>query len=400
MITITESYEPVRVTAGAGSTAAALARFPLGDRPLVIRDPAVEPVGLAMPPGAIDLSVDAAAGDAHLVAAILAAGRNATAVVALGGGSTMDAAKIARMLLVAPELATPLRALAERSGFVRIPELVSSRNAGVPLMAIPTTLGTGAEVSSVACQVTPWGRRLLAGARLRPDHAVLDPVHTSTLPWLLQMEGLLEVILRVVGPLIGSARSLAADHDAHAIVTGTAGLAESLRTGFLGADERLLAAQLSAASHRSWALVGRSSYAAKHWYLANELSWATGTRKIPATVTVLPAIWGRITDGDERWGSRDRLALAWSWVRAAVPDLPADVREGLPVLLDRWGLRPIDAPGAARVQEATARAHESWGGRLPALGRISSAEIHEVFAESAVAAADPLIDHREEVIAK
>ncbi|WP_435749237.1 iron-containing alcohol dehydrogenase [Microbacterium sp. PMB16] len=397
---ITESYEPVRVTAGAASTAASLARFRLGDRPLVIRDSAVEPVGLMIPPGAVDLSVEAAAGDMHLIPALLAAGRRATSVVALGGGSTLDAAKIVRMFLAAPGLAAPVRALAERSGFVRIPALVAARSAELPLLAIPTTLGTGAEVSSVACQVTPWGRRLLAGAHLRPDHAVLDPVHTSTLPWALQMEGLLEVILRVLAPLIGSPPSLAADHDARAIVTGAVALAESLRAGYLGAEERLLAAQLSAASHRSWALVGRESYAAKHWYLANELSWVTDTRKIPATIAVLPAIWGRVAEGDDRWGFPERLALAWSWVRGAIPTLPTDVRDGLPALFERWGLRAIDAPRTAQLHEAALRVHESWGGSLPALGRIGVAEIHEVFAESFPTALALPIEHREEVKAK
>lgn len=394
---IIESAGPVPVTAGAGATAAALARLRLGDRPLVLRDAAVDPVGLLLPAGAIDLALDTADADAQLIPAILSAGRRATSVVAFGGGSTLDVAKIARLLLEAPGLAGPLRALTERSGFVRVPELLARRRGNVPLLAIPTTWGTGTEVSSVACQVTPWGRRLLSSPRLRPDQAVLDLIHTSTLPWVLQMEGLVEIILRVLGPAIGSPPALGADHDAAAIVGGVARLAEAGRTGLLRSEQRLFAAQLSVSSHRSWALVGRESYAAKHWYLANELSWVTGTRKIPATIPLLPVLWGRIAEGDPRWGSRERLAVAWSWVRAVVPDLPDDVGAGLVALFARWGLRAIDAPEPALLQEAARRVQDSWGGALPALGRIAPEAVGEVFAESFPTSAEPDRSEREEV---
>lgn len=401
MSPVTESHHPVRVTAGPGATAVAIAGFQLGDRPLVLRDAAVDPTGLEMPAGAIDVCLDAQSADGSSIAELVSAGRHATAVVAFGGGATLDVAKIARLLISTPRLVVPLRTLAARSGFVRLPEVVSTHgSAELPLLAIPTTIGTGSEVSSVACVVTPAGRRLVFSVGLRPNHAALDPVHTATLPRSLQMEGLLEVILRVMGPAIGSKANLAADHDAEAIVARTTRLAESLRAGFLAPEERLLAAQLSAASHHSWALVGRETYAAKHWYLANELAWVTGARKIPATVSILPALWGRIAEGDRRWGSWERLGLAWSWVRAVVPELPRDVRGGLHALFLRWGVSPIATPSAQTQHEAALRARTAWGGSLPALGRIDPCAIEEIFAESFATAAKPTTTRREEVMWK
>lgn len=381
MTPVVESPASVPMLSGVSAGGAALSRIALGKQPLLIRDAAVEPTGLGLPSGAVEFVFDPIA-DPDPIAGALAAGRGTTAVIALGGGSTMDAAKIVRLMLDAPHLSGPLRSLCARSGFVRLPDTRGVTRGRTPLVTIPTTWGTGSEVSSVACLVTPWGRRLLSGGQLRPELAALDPAHTATLPAVLQREGMLEVILRVVGPAVGSGTAFGADHEAEAIVRGAAQLAEQLRFVHLGPQERLHAAQLSAQTHRGWALVGRESYAAKHWYLANELSWVTGSRKIPATVSILPALWRRIRDGDRRWGSHERLMVTWSWLRSAVPVLPGDPVDGLRALLDRWGLSGIEAPSASSLVHTAERVHTSWGGTLPALARMESRTILELFIES------------------
>ncbi|MBO9625492.1 MAG: iron-containing alcohol dehydrogenase [Microbacterium sp.] len=398
MIPVSEVGGDTRLTSGAGAAAIALARFPLGGRPLVLHDAAVEFAEARFPARTIEIAVDAARIDDLLVPDVAATARDATAVVGLGGGSTLDVAKIVRVLRESPHLAALLHSHGERSGFVRVPDVSVARRDRVPLLAIPTTFGTGAEVSRVACLATPWGRRLLSGGRLQPDRAALDPLRTSSLPRRLQREGLLEVVLRVLGPAIGSPAALAADHDAAAIVAAAVRLGERLRVGFLGPDERLFAAQLSSASLRTWALVGRETYAAKHWYLANELSWVTGTRKIPATIAILPALWRRITEGESTWGSAERLAEAWSWVRTAVPELSSDASDGLRELIGRWGLRPIPAPTEALLRAATTRAHTSWGGSLPALARIRPEDIHRIFTESFAERANADIERGEGVM--
>ena len=394
---IVEVHNPVRVTAGMGAAATALARSPLGEHPVLLRDVAVE-LPASVREAARTEVVDPGVVDIDVLREVLGRADGATAIVAIGGGAVMDLAKLVRLLLAAPRLAGSLHARIERSGFVPIPERAVDSGAAPHLLAIPTTFGTGSEVSPTACIVTPSGRRLLSGTRLRPDHAAFDPALTRSLPVALQREGLMEVILRVVGPAIGSERVLAADHDARSVVWGAGSLLEQLRVAPLRGPERLHAAQLSAASHRSWALVGRDSFAAKHWYLANELSSVISSRKIPATVAILPSLWRRIAEGDERWGRRDRLREIWSWFTALVPTLADDVREGLPQLFARWGLEAARAPSTSDLREAAERCGRFWGGALPALRRISPPEIFEIFEDSfPEARADVPDERREEV---
>ena len=95
----------------------------------------------------------------------------ATCVVALGGGSSMDAAKLAAALArdgdAAENYALGARAL--------------PRN-GLPKIAVPTTAGTGSEVTRTAVFSTPEHKLWAWGAELLFDLALLDPTLTVGLP--------------------------------------------------------------------------------------------------------------------------------------------------------------------------------------------------------------------------
>jgi hypothetical protein len=96
-------------------------------------------------------------------------------VVALGGGSSMDLGKAVALLAAhAPPLAQ--YALIE-GGVARITAAVA------PLVAIPTTAGTGSEVGRGAVIVLADGRKLgLISPHLLPKVAVCDPDLTLGLP--------------------------------------------------------------------------------------------------------------------------------------------------------------------------------------------------------------------------
>lgn len=99
------------------------------------------------------------------------------AIVALGGGSVMDAAKVLSVLLRASGKSTLQHWLREENKPC-LPE-------GVPVYCLPTTAGTGAEVTPFA---TVWDSKAarkhsLAGEQLYPIVALLDPELTLTLPW-------------------------------------------------------------------------------------------------------------------------------------------------------------------------------------------------------------------------
>jgi len=96
----------------------------------------------------------------------------AEAVVAIGGGSPIDAAKAISILTTNPE---PLR---EYMGYHRIPR------PGAPLLAIPTTAGTGSEVTKVAV-ITDTERdvkMMILDQHLLPVVALVDYELSRSMP--------------------------------------------------------------------------------------------------------------------------------------------------------------------------------------------------------------------------
>jgi acetaldehyde dehydrogenase/alcohol dehydrogenase len=102
-------------------------------------------------------------------------------VVAVGGGSVLDAAKAMRLFHESPglrlaELTLPF--LDARKRVAHYPEVDHT----VRLVAVPTTAGTGSEVSPAAV-LTAGGRKLtLVDYSLVPDVAIVDPRLTLTMP--------------------------------------------------------------------------------------------------------------------------------------------------------------------------------------------------------------------------
>jgi alcohol dehydrogenase class IV len=106
------------------------------------------------------------------VAAALAAGSGRPAVVAVGGGSSIDAAKGIVVAAVNPERGRDLdyrRTFAEPA---------------LPLVAVPTTAGTGTETNPFGVITDPATRRkfYVGSATALPVAAILDPELTTSLP--------------------------------------------------------------------------------------------------------------------------------------------------------------------------------------------------------------------------
>lgn len=95
-------------------------------------------------------------------------------VVAVGGGSPLDAAKIMTLLYEYPEITFDT---------IRDIELPTERR-GIKFVAIPSTSGTGSEVTKAAV-VTFKEQDLKVGLKTNyfvPDIAILDPMLTMTMP--------------------------------------------------------------------------------------------------------------------------------------------------------------------------------------------------------------------------
>ncbi len=108
------------------------------------------------------------------VDAALAAIRSADAdvVIGFGGGSPLDTAKLAAVLRTNPGGGP------DYEGYERIPD------PGLPVIAIPTTAGTGSEVTRGVAITDPDRdvKMLLMSSHLVPAVAIVDPEPTYTMP--------------------------------------------------------------------------------------------------------------------------------------------------------------------------------------------------------------------------
>lgn len=158
-----------------------LASFP-GKRLFVITDPGLVKAGIIAP---VLAALEAAGREVTLyqdveadppearVLATAEAARAACAeiVIGVGGGSSMDTAKLVALLAATPQPLAGIYGI----GLARGPRL--------PLVQVPTTAGTGSEVTPIAIVTTPsQEKKGVVSALLYPDLAVLDADLTLGLP--------------------------------------------------------------------------------------------------------------------------------------------------------------------------------------------------------------------------
>jgi 1,3-propanediol dehydrogenase/alcohol dehydrogenase len=103
--------------------------------------------------------------------ALLARENDCDVIVALGGGSPLDAAKGIAMLLT-------------NGGKVTDYECKAPEKDGTPIIAVPTTAGTGSEITrfTVLTDTDRKVKMLIQGAGLIPKVALLDPKLTVSMP--------------------------------------------------------------------------------------------------------------------------------------------------------------------------------------------------------------------------
>lgn len=151
-------------------------------KPLLVTDPGLMAIGLVQPvlaalegEGFTAVIFDQVREDPPeatvLSAADLGRSQEVDGVIAVGGGSSMDVAKVVAVLLGGKQALAQLYGVGNVSG------------GRLPLVLVPTTAGTGSEVTPVAVITT--GETTKAGVSspvLLPDAAVLDADLTLGLP--------------------------------------------------------------------------------------------------------------------------------------------------------------------------------------------------------------------------
>jgi alcohol dehydrogenase class IV len=154
----------------------------LGGKLLVVSDAGVVKAGLVAPAlhhlarAGVEttLFTDVVADPAEaVVMAAVEAGRalGATGVIGLGGGSSLDVAKLAALILRSGEKLTDIYGVGNVKG------------QRLPLMLIPTTAGTGSEVTPISIVTTgEIEKKGVVSPVILPDIALLDPELTLGLP--------------------------------------------------------------------------------------------------------------------------------------------------------------------------------------------------------------------------
>jgi alcohol dehydrogenase class IV len=143
------------------------------DAPLVVTDEGVESAGV------LDAAVDALEAEPTVYHATTEPAVDdfddlpdeaVDGVVAVGGGSCLDTAKVAAAMLAHGGPAS------EYLGVDRVPGPVA------PTVAVPTTSGTGSQATQTAVVSHEGVKRGMSDERLRPDVALVDPALTDDLP--------------------------------------------------------------------------------------------------------------------------------------------------------------------------------------------------------------------------
>ncbi len=305
-------------------------------RPLIA---VTDPVALAAVDARLPAWIDALAPDVVVdagrgagpasVAEVLALASHcvgAAGVVAVGGGRTLDAAKIA--CSGTPYLDLWFR---ERAGS----DLVVAVGPTVPLLAVPTTVGTGCEVSAKAMLTTDAGRLLLIGESLRPTASWAVPEALDSLPaGALQVAGV-EILGRLLGPWLGAGLPVPASLRAKAervvdAVDTIVARSPVTPVGFYGHSSsgpgaaRIRARRdlfaISASAHLDLPVPSGKPCSYWLWPLANEWSTLTGGPKMQGLLSLLPAWLGWVLEqpaaaGDGSWW----LSTVQRWSPAGAP---------------------------------------------------------------------------------
>ena len=327
----------------------------------------------ARPAGIQTLVVPSSSSD--LAERLLPAGR-ADVTVALGGGAVLDRVKLATL---GPDYANWAQT---RSGLLALPP---GPGRAAPLVAIPTTLGTGAEASAVAVAHLGDRRLLIMDRSLRPTAYAHDPTAYRTLPASLLREGLAEILSRLVGPVVGDAAGdPLTDTLCLGAITRLVKCADAVITALDEGREPDLAwlgeaARIGAFGHSDHVQRPHQPWAVKLWALANEVASLTGGAKMPTTARLWPFFWDAVDAGTRTLGSADQLRTVWNTIRAAhTKPLPATPGDGIRTLLTHWGVEADSSCDALPVPLVTERVLRAWGAGLPPYQGVRAGDIEQL----------------------
>lgn len=273
------------------------------------------------------------------------------AVIAVGGGSVLDAAKMMAMLHTNPG---PLS---------KFDGIQKCKKPGLPLFAIPTTAGTGSEITLAAIITDPETHRKIpvVDSKMIPGYVALDAGIMKGLPPGITAATGMDALTHAVESYLSKASSESTEIQARAAVRL---IFKYLTRAYHEGSDMEARDAMATASFYAGAAFGKTSVGYVHG-IAHQLGRVCGTPHGNANAMVLPevlAAYGdcvhqRLADLAQLVGlgeSGDGNArLAGLFIQAIV-----DMRTEMELPLQPKDLKPQDIPGI--VDDALAEAGELY----------------------------------------
>ncbi len=230
--------------------------------------------------------------DQVLAALSLYAERGCDSLVAIGGGSAIDVAKCVKMFSSQP--------LDDGSAsHLEAPYVFSA----TPLVAVPTTAGTGSESTRFAVVYREGRKFSVSHECLRPDAAVLDAGLLSSLPLYQRKCTLLDALCQAIESY-WSVRSCDASR---AYSSEAIPLIMQHAPAYLGGDEGAAGKMLEAANLAGKAIDLTTTTAAHA--MSYKITSMRGTPHGHAVALCLPGCWGKLLESASQLpGIPERLA--------------------------------------------------------------------------------------------
>ena len=270
--------------------------------------------------------------------------------VALGGGSVMDAVRLAALAVVDPRTAPT----GHGSGTGLDGVWFLATEAINPTVCIPSTIGTASEVSPVAIRQGSDGTAMILSPGLRSAAAIHDPRITGTLPVDALAAGLVEPWARIATPAVAGEPLRLQDGLVRGLASTILTLGDEVSQQDPDDDWRRAAAWASVETHLGLIALGRAPAGHLLWPLATEVTRVTRLTKAGALAALVPAWLRCLAAGllGRTWGSAERVVTVLELQ-------PSDASERLECWLRALSL-PTTLPADTDVGAVTARVLDPW----------------------------------------
>jgi alcohol dehydrogenase class IV len=222
------------------------------------------------------------------------------AVLAVGGGSVLDAAKLIALAVNNP------------GGLDDFDGIQKAKHPGLPLFAAPTTAGTGSETTPASVITESGSKRkvVVADGKLVPHYVALDAELMKTMPPAVTAATGMDALTHAVESWLSSA---ATDSTRDLAASAVRGVFDYLPRAWRDGDDMEAREAMAIASFEAGLAFGRTSVGYTH-AIAHQLGRVCGTPHGAANAMVLPEVL-------EAYGDAVRAALG-ELARRIVPDTP------------------------------------------------------------------------------